>query len=233
MKTKIIGLASLFFIFFLGYLAFTRFYYPYIIVFDGNSLTADRGTASINYPQQLAEMETIRAKYKNFAKSSQTTVDMIEDASTTVDHLYDPSKKSILVAWEITNDLFFGATPETAYANFVEYCQQRKAVGWRVVVINVLPRSNEGTPTNFEKSRKAVNQKMREDFPDKTNNPTVYRSGEKGGYADFLVDVDSIPELGNPGSEKNTIYYPDLVHLTTYGYTLIANSVKNSINQFP
>jgi hypothetical protein len=120
-----------------------------IIVCDGNSITAG---ASIGYawPTQLkirSPFIDLGCSILNVAVGGQTTAQMVADAVPQVDSLYDKTKDCILIAWEIGNDLYFGATVETACANFQKYCFDRKAAGWRVIAITVCDRIHpSGTP---------------------------------------------------------------------------------------
>jgi hypothetical protein len=118
---------------------------PTDIVFDGNSLTAGLGASPGNsYPEQAMRLLPRSYTWHNLGVSAQTTVQMAADAADQVDALVDPSARNVLVVWEATNDLFFGAGPEAAYGHLVSYCQDRRRAGYQVIVLTLLPRSEPG-----------------------------------------------------------------------------------------
>jgi lysophospholipase L1-like esterase len=187
------------------------------VVFDGNSLTAGHGASpGKSYPEQVQLLLPRGYSVINVGVPAQTTSHMMADAATHVDALIQSSARNILVAWEATNDLYFGASADDAYQRLGHYCRDRRNAGFRVIVLTLLPRSEQGTPDDFETSREAVNQRIRADWPT---------------FADAIVDVAAIPELGRAGDELNPRYYADRVHLTDAGYAIIARSVAKAIRE--
>lgn len=188
---------------------------PTLIVFDGNSLTVT--PIGSEYPRQVASL-LVAADYRiqtvNVAVSAQTTTNMLRDATEEVDGLYDPARLGLIVVWEGTNDLYFGASPNDAYEHLVTYCQDRKDRGWRVIVLTLLPRSGRGTPPTFEADRQTVNAMLRTSWPQ---------------FADVLVDVAADPVIGPARQEVDTTYYADRVHLTTAGNRLVAEYVADAV----
>lgn len=188
----------------------------YRIVGDGNSLTADN-FATIGTVGWMEQLQTNLAgtwTYTNKGVNSQKTTDMIADAATDIDPLYSADNAAnILVVWEVTNHLKLspGATATEAYDALVSYCQARKAVGWKVIVITVLPRENDST---FNTKRESVNAWIRENW----------RS-----FADAIVDPGSDTRIGEFGDEANTSNYFDTIHLTTAGQRMIAEGVQTAV----
>ncbi len=195
-----------------------------LVVFDGNSLTQGLGASSgvssdpptgTIYPAVCLGYLGAEWTARNFGVSAQTTPAMDALAATQTDPLYSASNTwNVVVGWEITNDLFFGASAADAYANFVIYCQARKAVGWRVPAVTVLPRNETGTPAGFEADRQTVNANIRANW----------RS-----FAHSLADIASDSRIGPAGSETNPTYYSDLVHLNDAGYAIVAQYVAAAI----
>ncbi len=208
------------------------FYQPTrtVVVFDGNSLTYGLGVPTAqNYPSQVAGLLGSRYLTFNLGVNGQTTPQMMADGKTQVDSLIGVGR-SILVAWEITNDIYKGASPQTAYQDFVAYCRQRKAAGWKVVIMDVLPRSDRYTPANFELSRQAVNVWLRRDFSQPTGDPLIYKTRDATSYADLLIDLAAVPDLGKAGAQDSQVYYlPDRVHLSPAGYGILAKEVQEAI----
>jgi lysophospholipase L1-like esterase len=185
------------------------------IVFDGNSLTAGVGASQGNsYPEQVQRLLPHRYTAVNVAVSAQTTRQMMADAAGQVDRLIQPDDRNILVAWEGTNDLYFGASSDEAYTRLRQYCRDRRAAGFLVIILTILPRAVPGIPADFETSRQAVNRQIRLSWPE---------------FADALVDVATLPHLGQAGDELDPRYYADTIHLTDEGYALVARAVAKAI----
>lgn len=187
------------------------------IVFDGNSLTVGYGASlSFDYPSQmLIILNDGSWTGQNFGVSSQTTTDMIEDAVETIDALYNAQyDENVLIAWEITNDLYFGATKEDAYSRFVKYCKLRRAAGWKVFVITVLPRTGGSPPEDFEESRAYCNTKLRNNWRK---------------FADGIIDLAGDIRYSDA---TDTEHFPDNTHLSNDGYGTVAAYAASVLFQY-
>lgn len=187
------------------------------IACDGNSLTAGHGASSgpvaspttmsgTDYPADLNGLLDARYVVYNFGIPGQTTTDMASDVTSQVDVLFASAKKCILVAWEITNALVAGTTDFAAYEEFKAYCVARRAIGWKVITINVLTRTailGSYSTGDFEVVRLAINAKMAAEWP---------------SFADKFVDVSA---LG--------VSLPDGVHTNDAGYASIAAAVRTQV----
>lgn len=181
----------------------------YSLIFDGNSLTFGTGsTAGNDYPSVVMNSFPGRVKY-NLGVSGQTTPQMTADAATQVD-----TKRhyafGVVCAWEITNDIISGSDGPTAYANYVTYCEGRRAAGLKVVAMTVLPR-NTTAQAAFDAARAYCNAQILANWP---------------SFADALCDVGNIAELQTP---NDGIYYSDAVHLNDAGYALVAAAVVSTL----
>lgn len=184
-----------------------------LIVFDGNSMTDP--VTSI-YPKNTVSLLGTQWATLNFGISGQTTAQMIADAVGQLDYCYETSYiKSVLVCWEGTNDLKLGANATTAYNNLVTYCQARQAAGYKVVILTILPRSDAGTPADFNTSRATVNTNIRNNF---------------ATFADVVADVAANTNIGEDGDSENATYYVDKVHMTAAGYNIVAGIVATAVN---
>jgi len=166
---------------------------------DGNSIPAGYLLPE-GYPQMLAD--TLHTTVYSCAIGGQTTLQMI-NYSSDVDSL----KYDVLIVDEITNDLYFGASVDSAYARVVRYCKGRKAL-----IVFPTPRSNGGTPVDFEAKRQALRLRMISDFVKRDT--LVYL---RSSYALGMVDLASDSLIGAAGAEMNTLYYQDKVHHTPLG----------------
>ncbi len=115
------------------------------IICDGNSITQSVYGAETSYPQQLKQQLNDRGygvEVVNLGVSGQTTAHMLNDAVPQVDWLYEPTRLNLLIAMEGGNHIYFGATPQVAYATFVKYCMARRDAGYKVIAIDTFPRAN-------------------------------------------------------------------------------------------
>lgn len=184
------------------------------LTLDGNSLTA-----YVGYPAMLASL--INSSYtlnlRNFAVSGQTTTQMLSDVVAEVDKpLHKAASHNIVFVMEGINDLYFGATAVTAYENLRTYCLGRRAYGFKVILGTLTPRTNSGTPPSYETDRLAVNMRIRSNWLD---------------FADAILDLGGHELIGQTGQSENTTYYPDKVHFTPAGNTIIANQLAKTINR--
>jgi lysophospholipase L1-like esterase len=182
-----------------------------VVAFDGNSLV--RGTGSTNeqgLPPQVCDLLGSAWVAPNLGIPSQTTAQLATDAATRTDPMFAANAsaaKRVLVFWEGTNSLFFGASAATAIADLKSYCQARRAAGWYVVTSTVLPRQDVGVPGSFEADRATVNAEIR-------------NGANLGVYWDAVADVAASASLTNPADGVN--FAGDKVHLTNTGYGVAA-----------
>jgi len=179
------------------------------LILDGNSMT--NNSYKVRIGLNLSEQWSI----SNFGVSGQATPSMIADADTQIDPLFSINRpRNIVVAWEGSNDLYFGATATEAYDNLVSYCNDRRDAGWKVVIVTLLPRSSSGTPGTFEADRQTVNANIRANW---------------STFADALADIAANTTIGEDGDETDTTYYSDAVHPTDAAYDIIAPIVADAI----
>lgn len=182
----------------------------------------------ITYPNQtVALLGYAVDQLYNVAIGGQTMATMIATGPSIVDpKLKRNGAPQITPTWGGTNDLYFGATAATTYSRIAAYCAARKAAGWKVIVLSILPRTNSGTPVTFEADRQTVNASLLADFPTATGETNIWTGAS---YADALVNVGADTTIGLAGQTTNTTYYLDLVHLTTAGYAIVASYVQKAI----
>ena len=196
-------------------------------VCDGNSLTSGGGETPY-YPTQLADLLGTPWVVNNKGVTSQTTLQMSADATTDIDPLYEAENtKNVLVAWEGTNHVYFNATASAAITALFNYCTARRAAGFKVVLLTLLPRGDfPGSSTlpdpkeeNHEDRRAVVNMWIRQTWD---------------SCADALADVAADERIGLDGCEDDTTYYmADKVHMKSAGYAIIADIVYDAIQNLP
>lgn len=187
------------------------------IVCDGNSLTRGYGAGGANsYPTQLKALMSTAYTIINRGVDSQTTDQMETDAATQIDYWLDifPSN-SILIAWEGSNDIQFGASLATAQSRWNTYFASRVSAGWasngcKLVACTVIPRGDSTAPKNV----------IRDDF-------NAWLRTNYSTYATHLVDLAADSRLQDTG---NTTYFDaDTIHLTTAGYAVVAELVHAAL----
>lgn len=188
------------------------------VLCDGNSLTAGLGHVSAEdaYPGQLSRILgdcSGNMSVKNLGNGGQTTLDMLARAPTQIDPLLDRKfDLNVVVAWEGTNQLKLGSSRDDAYQALVQYCQARRAAGFRVIILTILPRSNNDVPDSFAASRDYVNHALRENWQT---------------FADGLVDVAADSRFNDVTDP--TYYLDDGIHLNEFAYRIIAEKVVVAI----
>lgn len=184
----------------------------YQVICDGNSLTVGFPLTALNaYPTIMSAALGQVWKVTNLGVSGQTTADMIADAATQVDVLYSSSfAKNVVVCWEGTNSIWFGANATTTYNDIVSYCTGRRAAGFKVVVCNILPRTPfDGTQEGY---RTTVNSNIASNW---------------ATFADARVDVAGDSRLSN--AANTTYYQADGIHLTDAGYAVAAELIGAAV----
>lgn len=186
---------------------------PKLVVFDGNSLTSGFGLLNPADPYPAQVLASLGATWRgvNVGFPSQQTPELITQAATRVDRFYNPSRtKNVVVVWEATNHIQIGgATAQQAHDSLQTYVQARQAVGWKVVVLNVLPRASDNDTT-----RASVN--------------TLINANTMGYNA--LSNVAANSSIGDNGDETDTTYYQsDQVHLTATGAGVVSGLTATAI----
>ena len=183
-----------------------------LVAFVGNSITTGMYCGNgRTWTLQTAHEIPGLTSWCNVSKGGITTPQLADLATETVDPLLGGhTGANVLVFWEETNDLAVNkASAESAYQNLKDYCSARHKAGWKkILVLTVLPRMYVGA--DFETRRLEFNKMLL----------------EKGSeFADGVVDVASIPELGQVADTANRDYFADGTHLTEKGNGLIAAAV--------
>jgi hypothetical protein len=115
---------------------------------------------------------------------------MISDAPTQIDSLN--KRNSVLIVWEVLNDIFLGSTPEAAVANLERYCRGRRNTGWKILLLTCPATVNPGLAPKLVIADRIIRQGWR-------------------NYANGLLDVRGIAGLQNPA---DTNAYYDGIHLS-------------------
>lgn len=186
---------------------------------DGNSLSFGTGAAipsTESYPAQMAAAN-IQWDVVNLGVPGATTAQRAAAAPTAIDRTFATWRADeVAVLWEGTNDLAVNApaTSGDAITRYVDWCNGRRAAGFKVVSVTVLPRSNAGLYADFETHRQEINTHIRANW---------------ASFSDALADVAADPRIGDFGDSDDTTYYPDKVHLNALGYSIVAQTVGDAV----
>ena len=194
---------------------------PSQAIFEGDSM-------SFYYPSQVTNLLGAGWTTVNVSTPGETLIQMLPQAPTQVDPLYSGSFAiNYVVLWGGTNDLSGiqmpdgWITPQSAndsYNRIVSYANGRRALGFKVAVLTILPRSAGInpviTPAQFETERQTLNSMLRSNW---------------ASFADALVDVAADPRIGDLGDQLNPDYYYDQIHLTTEGQAVVAELTAGAL----
>lgn len=203
------------------------------LIFDGDSLTAGFGLVvppDITYPVQTTSLLGYAVdQLYNVAVGGQTAAQRTSAiASDVTPKFKNNGAPNIVIIWVGTNDLYFGASATTTYNNIKAYCDAVKTAkpSVKIIVFDILPRTNSGTPGTFETDRQTVNASLLADFPTSTGQTRITTGAS---YADYLIHIGDDPTIGQAGQTTNTTNYQDMVHLTSVGFGIPATYCKNAI----
>ncbi len=192
------------------------------ITFDGNSFTANG--------EYVAQTLLAINDYANIDISARGlagygTPALITDAQT---YVYPFTKnwltKNIYFLWELTNDMQLnGASPTTAYANLVSWCDQLRTAQPDAIIIagTMLPR---GTLT--------LRQNDADYYDDTTTNGKIRNHLVQDGHADYICDVGADLLMGQYLQNTDLTYYnADTIHPNATGFQrLVDNYIYPSIS---
>lgn len=206
------------------------------IVLDGNSLFTYYMAKVFRTAQY--DLSNDNWKIYNAAVSGQTTANMLFDESTQILPLYDSTcSKNILIAWELTNEMYNGAPLVTCENNYKTYCLNAKAAGFKVITMGMLPRKYVGNHSGLNQTQwnlkvDSANVYIRDSsstfsdayVPFPNSHFIKWRSSYSTDAA-FNTDIAAI--LADP------IYFQsDGIHMKEYAFELIGHDCATKIKTF-
>lgn len=194
------------------------FFSPAVVVWDGGSIIAGQGAAAgFEFPAQtLALVPRVCRSYVSYAGRARIA-DMLTEAPLEVDARYRATADlNVCVAQAGGGDFRVGALAADVYASLRSYCERRRAVGFRVVVLTLLPSS---TPVTFEAARLAFNTMVRDTWQE---------------FADGLADIAADGRIGDTGDNLDRQFYAlDARHPTSAGNAVMASVAAPVLGGLP
>jgi hypothetical protein len=196
---------------------------PLIVFAGASNVYGERVQRSETFPAQTMAL-LAPAKYDavnlgvglSLAGVADTFEALNARAATTIDPLYAASRsKNIVVVYDGVNDLYYGANAAETFARMVTFGQARRHVGWKVVMLTLLPNINMRAGEDYENERQGINANIRTNL---------------ASSADALADIGGDPTIGTVVGAKNPDYYANINGLLTgKGYSIVARYVKDAI----
>jgi hypothetical protein len=172
-----------------------------IVVFEGDSRsTTDKVWSGPCVGTAFASDAFMygRRIFQSAAVSGSTTADLILRESS--DIAQRRKSNDCIVVWCGVNDNT--QTEAYIYNNLAAFCQTMKGAGYKVVICTEI----DAAPAGWTAKYQALNAMIYADH----------------SFADGLADLGAQPELQD---HTNATYFSDGTHLTTAGYTLVANVI--------
>lgn len=190
-----------------GDAGWSPFFRPGVVVWDGGSIVQGHGAdPGYEYPAQTLAVLGHPTQSFVFSSPSAKIADMLADAPLEIDVLHDPDADlNVCVVLAGGGDFRLGTSAAVVYEGLRTYCLERRAAGFRVVVLSVLPSSR---PQTFPATRLAFNTMLREGWDE---------------FADGLADLAADPRIGDDGDQFDSQFYlEDALHLTNAGQSVMA-----------
>lgn len=190
-----------------GDAGWSPFFRPGVVVWDGGSILAGHGAdPGYEFPvQTLALVPRVCSSFVS-CSSGARIAEMLADAPVEVDARYDAQADLNLCLLLVGGgDFHAGVSAASVYAAVRTYCLERRAAGFRVIVLTVLP--SDGSDT-FDALRLAYDAMLRDHWTE---------------FADGLADIAADPRIGESGDELDRQFYRlDGRHLNNAGNAVMA-----------
>lgn len=204
------------------------------IVFDGNSLVAGQG-ATVQYlankVHSLPVLASSGLTVKSFGIGSQQISSMTGGIAD-VNGAYESGKRNILIAWEITNSVYFGKNAVQVAEDFTAYCNAANA-GFEIYAVLTIPRRQSRQNGDSSDIYNAVLEECNAEI--KKN----WKDIGLAGYIDLRLDGSPFKFSGYTttdfatadaywaAGEKSTNGIS--VHLNSAGYDIVAQYIAQKL----
>lgn len=224
------------------------------IVFHGNSLVYGQSGASVPagaMPYQVQRLAPVNnlVTCQNYGVNGQRWGGMMTSGTgASVDALFDPAKKNVLIAWEGTNDINGGGlTAAQAFANAQAYTAERIASkNWIIVHMTCLPcyyqSFSDSTSASINTVLAQYNLLLRNGWKaigakgladvQQAGSPFLLPNFNRSTFLSATYSGQSIwspnDQQGGGGTGQN-----QFVHCSDTGYGVLANIVAAALRRLP
>lgn len=181
------------------------------ILFEGDSITA----AAQSYAYQYEGYASPQYTSYSVAAVAGSTIFYLNQRAAANDAKITLPGSNIYVVMIGRNDL--SADTTGWLTSMAAHCDARRAAGWLVAIISILPSTSVG----FNGGRATANAEM---ALWETNGSTI-----AGKHCDKFISLDATL-MGTDSTASNTTYYSDGTHPTIAGQTLLEASLRPIIN---
>lgn len=189
-----------------------------LFVYEGDSISRGGGTSITKHYNKFDHSTRFPGRMIVTEKGVDgSTLDTVEGRAAAVDALLAnvPWRTAAILTCNVgTNDSGSGSYSGnssaflTAYAN---YCDARRAAGWKVVIYSVTPSGLRATPDAWRTTLNATTRTW------------------VGTHCDAYADLDTEATMGLWATTQNATYYPDTVHISQAGYDLLYALTKPAV----
>ena len=194
------------------------FFTPAVVVWDGGSIIAGQGAApGHEFPAQTLTVIPKACSSYVTATGGVRIARMIAEAPLEVDLRYrEAADLDVCLVLAGGGDFHVGARAAEVYEALRTYCAGRRAAGFRVVVLTVLPSS---TPLTFEAARLAYDGMLRDTWSE---------------FADGLADIAGDDRIGDTGDNLDLHFYStDALHPNSAGCAVMATVTAPVLRALP
>jgi hypothetical protein len=190
-----------------GDAGWSPFFSPGVVVWDGGSIIAGHG-ADRGYEFPVQTLAVVPRVCRSFVSCTggARIADMLAEAPLEVDARYDVrGDLNLCLVLAGGGDFRAGVSAASVYAAVSAYCLERRAAGFRVIVLTVLPSDR---PETFDAVRLAYAAMLRDHWTE---------------FADGLADIAADPRIGETGDELDRQFYGvDALHPNNAGNAVMA-----------
>jgi lysophospholipase L1-like esterase len=166
----------------------------------------------------------------NQGVSATTMKKLDQTGAINIDPLYNVAARNVDIIWACTNDMITPLQAGTAYPGYSatggqclqsmqHYAQQRRAAGWKVIVVDMISRqvpTNAGNCTNGDVNKDAFNPLLRQYW---------------NTFADGFTDLASSTAFADATCLTNT-FQADGIHPSAHGQmNIISPLIERSVNR--
>ena len=188
-----------------------------VYVADGDSLTQGISSQYLQsylwYMERLLPRSLVLYNAAWAAKTLGGPGGLVERYGEFTAKLFNPYARNIISLLGGTNDLQNGCDDKELVRLIQQYAAAARKTGFKVVVSTILPRAT--FDAKKEGYRTAANATLRDQWKE---------------FADGIADLAANPAFSDPRvSSNNDLYAADGVHLTGFGYQIVASDMAAAV----